>query len=368
MQRGKTIPLFLNAFFLLSSPLFSQETVTEVLTKYSKAIGGQGEIARVKNIYSLAECTGPNGAYQTEIFSANDTLTVFRQSRKNKPDYTGSCNGEYTWTSNPEPEPAGEKEAFAWRSHELQWIALHPSGRFCDLHFAGTASFAGKQAIKLSAADERNKPAELFFDSKTFLLLGFSIESPFSEKPVMIRLQIQEWKRAGKLLLPAKVVFTDEQGDFILNFHTIKINQTDQRKFSVPPTIIAMKELMALHRLQRTAHFNRDARLLVSQMSDDFTEISKGRISHPQKEELTRRFQGYFDAVTCLEWDDIRDPVIRISEDASMAYMLVNKRVRLKTSEGKEELTIFAWTSTFRKINGNWQMTSIASTTAEPAQ
>ncbi len=97
-------------------------------------------------------------------------------------------------------------------------------------------------------------------------------------------------------------------------------------------------------------------------MSDDFTEVSKGKVSHPMKEDMVRRFQTYFDAVTFIEWDDTAPPVIKLSDDATMASMIVSKKVRLLTNEGKEEATTYAWTSTFQQINGKWMMTGITST------
>ena len=76
--------------------------------------------------------------------------------------------------------------------------------------------------------------------------------------------------------------------------------------------------------------------------------------------------QAYFDASTFLEWDDITPPIIRVSDDATMAYVLVHKKVRLieKDENGKdrEEVEIYAWTTTYKKVAGKWKATSITST------
>ncbi len=362
LQRMKLYPFLILTFF--TATIAAQESASVVLDKYFQTIGGQSRIERLQSIYSFADCTGPNGRYQTELFSAKGSKTIFRQIRENKQDYTGIVNGDVYWTKNPQATISNAKSAFVWRSHELQWMATHLTERFNEITFAGNETFAGKQAVKLSAFDELNKPASLYFDKNTNLLLGIIILNPFSETPETIQMEILDWKKSGKFLVPSKVSFTDKQGIFVLNFQIIKINQVDQSVFDVPEKIIAVKELMELHELQRKAHFNRDAKLLVSVMADHYTEISNGKINSPKKEDLIVRFQTYFDAVTFVEWDDIISPVIDVSEDATMAFMHVNKRVRLITKAQKEELTIFAWTSTFQKINGNWLMTSITSTVA----
>lgn len=105
--------------------------------------------------------------------------------------------------------------------------------------------------------------------------------------------------------------------------------------------------------------------------ADYFTDVSRGKIQKPSRETSLARFQFYFNNSIFLEWDDISWPVIKVSDDATMAYVLVHKRVRrlAKDGSGKEsELTdIFAWIATFRKIKGEWKLTAIASTNTPEA-
>ncbi len=353
------------ALLASATTLAAQENAEQVLEKYMQAIGGRNNIARVQHIYAFAHCNGPNGAYQTEVQSAHGSKTLFKQVRANKPDYIGMVNGDTNWTMVPEPAIANKQTAFAWRSHELQWIATHLTERFRNLVFAGYEDFAGKRAIKLSGIDELNKTAHLYFDTNTYLLAGFTIFDPFGEQQETIQLTIQEWKKTGRLLMPKKVVFTDKKGSFELYFRTIKVNQAAAGTFDVPARVTAITELLQLHDVQRRAHFSRDARLLVSIIANDYMEVSKGKIVKPGKEQLLKRFQQYFDSVSFIEWDDIEPPVIRVSDDATMASMLVNKRVRLTTQNGKEEITVFAWSASFRKEKEQWRLTSIASTSSE---
>jgi hypothetical protein len=123
-------------------------------------------------------------------------------------------------------------------------------------------------------------------------------------------------------------------------------------------------ELLRLHEEQRVAHLTADADLLISALADDFTNISEGRIERPDRELNRARFQGYLDSVEFLEWDDISPPVIRISADGTMAYVMVHKRVRLLRdgSSDKEEHTVYAWLETYEKRDGVWRLTTVAST------
>jgi hypothetical protein len=121
-----------------------------------------------------------------------------------------------------------------------------------------------------------------------------------------------------------------------------------------------------LHNQARAAHFKRDAKMLVSSFADDFTDIRDGKIQKPQREASLSRLQAYFKNSTFLEWDDIKPPVIRVSEDATMAYVVVQKKVKLLTKDEKgteyEEVEVFAWVAVYRKTGGRWMLSLVAST------
>jgi hypothetical protein len=196
-------------------------------------------------------------------------------------------------------------------------------------------------------------------------MLGFTIQDPF-EKSETIRINFNEWKQTGALKLPSKVTATDKQGDFVLNFREIVLNKTDEKMFAVPARVLAIRELSELQKKARVAHFTRNANLLVSTFADDFTSISGGKISRPAREASLNRFQNYLNRSTFLEWDDITPPVIKVSDDASMAYVLVHKKVRLtaKNENGTEteETEIFAWIEVYRKIKREWKLVAVVST------
>ena len=126
------------------------------------------------------------------------------------------------------------------------------------------------------------------------------------------------------------------------------------------------QKLLVLHDQQRTAHFDKNVRNLLAEQSNDFLQIQKGDITRPSLDERTQQMQAYFDRVAFDSWDDIEPPIVEISDDATMANTFVEKLVvlKLKDEKGKVSLdtTRFAWTTTYRKIDGQWRMTAITST------
>jgi hypothetical protein len=351
----------------------AQEDPRRIIQASLNALGSPSQRAKVRNIRALARCVGPNGPYTTAVLSLGNSRLIFEQVRKGN-SYHGRIYDEYYWTKDQrtlDVALADQRAAFAWRSHDFQGISLQPAQRFREPKFAGYESFADKNAVKLTAIDELNHPAELYFDRETKLLLGFVIQNPFAEQVELIRTVFNEWKLASGVKLPSKVTVTDKQGDFVLSFYQLEINTIAEYAFTVPPTVVAMRELLEMHRQARAAHFGRDADKLVADLADDYTNVTNGQIQQPGREASLTRFKNYFGRSAFLEWDDITPPVIKVSADATMAYMIVNLKLRLTAAgeDGKprEQSEVFAWLATYRKIEGVWKMTAIASTnTPEP--
>ena len=125
-------------------------------------------------------------------------------------------------------------------------------------------------------------------------------------------------------------------------------------------------ELRALHESQRQAHLDRDAQRLVALFADDFVSVHDGQVSRPDRAASLERFERYFARVTFRAWDDVTPPVVEVSDDATLATILVTKRVHVDyvDEEGQpaEEVTDFAWTEVWRRREGPWELAMVIST------
>ncbi|KAB2881499.1 hypothetical protein F9K33_00135 [bacterium] len=136
---------------------------------------------------------------------------------------------------------------------------------------------------------------------------------------------------------------------------------------SLKPDLQAEKQkLLSLHEKARTAHFDKNVTGFLTEQADDFMNIQNGDIKRPTRDEREKRIQAYFDRVKFETWDDVEPPVIVISDDATLANTFVKKLVvlKLKDDSGKPILdtTHFAWTTTYKKFDGNWQLIAVTST------
>lgn len=113
------------------------------------------------------------------------------------------------------------------------------------------------------------------------------------------------------------------------------------------------------------AHLEKNAELLLSNISLDFIEVNRGVVKRPTYEESTVRFTNYFNSVNFLTWEDIENPIIRFSDDGSLAYVIVQKRVITTPIDNptlSADTSDFAWVSIMRKSEGRWKVECIAST------
>lgn len=119
-------------------------------------------------------------------------------------------------------------------------------------------------------------------------------------------------------------------------------------------------EILKLLDRERVAHFNRDAAMFLSGFSYSMISVNKGRIDFTPPALLRPRFENYFGSTSFIKWDDITPPVIRFSDDGTLAYAVVQKEVitNTKDSSGKTitDTAVFAWASVYRKYKDEWQI------------
>ena len=125
-------------------------------------------------------------------------------------------------------------------------------------------------------------------------------------------------------------------------------------------------DILALNARQRENHFMKNAKAIADLSSDSFLVVDGGKISRPQRATHLKNFESYFSAVDFIQWDDVREPEIRFSKDASVAYVAVEKIVILKGkgASGREviDTSHFAWISIYKKTRSGWELDAIAST------
>lgn len=120
------------------------------------------------------------------------------------------------------------------------------------------------------------------------------------------------------------------------------------------------KAILEMLQTERKAHFDRNADLFIAEFADSMISVNKGVVSVPTKDEHKKRIGNYFGSVQFIKWDDTAAPIIRFSNDGSLAYAIIQKNVILSypDSTGKEfyDTAHYAWSSIYRKYEGEWKV------------
>lgn len=125
------------------------------------------------------------------------------------------------------------------------------------------------------------------------------------------------------------------------------------------------KAIRELLKKEQQAHLEKNIDLLLSNGTPETIVVNRGIVSVPTEEQNRARFTHYFGSVNFIKWEDTADPIIRFSDDSSLAYAIIQKQVILTLKDdvtAKPDTTDFAWMSVWRKMDGKWKMESIVST------
>jgi hypothetical protein len=128
----------------------------------------------------------------------------------------------------------------------------------------------------------------------------------------------------------------------------------------------AKAELLALHQVDRRAHFHHDVDALVASLPTEFIYVRDGKIQAQTKEDLRERFTEYFQGAEFSAWNDLEPAIIHASPDGLMGWMVVRVKVAYSKTgaAGKKtkEQSVMAWISVYEKHEGKWLHVANAST------
>ena len=87
------------------------------------------------------------------------------------------------------------------------------------------------------------------------------------------------------------------------------------------------KAILEFLKREQQAHLEKNVDLLFANGLSGITVVSQGTVSNPTDEETRKRFNSYFESVNFIKWEDTADPIIRFSDDASLAYSIIQNVV-----------------------------------------
>jgi hypothetical protein len=116
--------------------------------------------------------------------------------------------------------------------------------------------------------------------------------------------------------------------------------------------------LLHLYESSLRAHFENDARTFLAEYASQWYEVRNAGVRLRTKEEALPAIEQYFQRTHFYDISEIAAPIIHISVDASMAWVIGAIRVRASQEGGDEQEQNFsfrcAWVSVYEKHEGQW--------------
>jgi hypothetical protein len=119
----------------------------------------------------------------------------------------------------------------------------------------------------------------------------------------------------------------------------------------------------------REAHFATDAARLLAHDADPTLWVREGEIRPMTHAASLARFTEDFKGATYQEWDYVETPNVRLSDDASLAWVI--NRVRVRRTKARpdgsveEQRFVYAGIDTYEMREGAWARTANVSTFTE---
>jgi hypothetical protein len=116
--------------------------------------------------------------------------------------------------------------------------------------------------------------------------------------------------------------------------------------------------LLQIHERSLRAHFENDARTFLAEYASQWYDVRNAGVRLRTKEEAFPAIEQYFKRTHFSDISEIAAPIIHISTDASMAWVIGEIRVRATqdVSDEKERDFSFrcAWVCIYEKQEGQW--------------
>jgi ketosteroid isomerase-like protein len=127
-----------------------------------------------------------------------------------------------------------------------------------------------------------------------------------------------------------------------------------------------INELLSIHQQDRQAHFKTDVTSAISFFDDPYYYVRDGGIHQLSPEKLEPMYTNYFEGAKFHEWDDLEQPIIHVSDDGNMAWVIEHFRIRLsREGEETEQVSEYAGITIYEKKSGKWLRVANTSTFAK---
>jgi hypothetical protein len=198
-------------------------------SEYFPKFPNEENILIATSIMSVADCSGPQGTYTTEVHSTDDGYVFFRQdyTYRNEPfiavvydSVSGySLDTDYRIVDTLDPLMIGMV-----KGHAFCRIALDPEWHFNITGGGDMHSYRGDSCLLYDGMDRMGRSLKVYINPSTRLLAGYIFHNPFNETE-KIETVYRSWMEIDALPWPDTVEIIQAARDtFTFVYREILIN------------------------------------------------------------------------------------------------------------------------------------------------
>jgi hypothetical protein len=120
------------------------------------------------------------------------------------------------------------------------------------------------------------------------------------------------------------------------------------------------RQLLELHSALIAAHLDGDVDRWMAIESMDYVSANGGRVTFPAWEDRRRARESYLESTEFEVYRDVQEPVVRISEDGSLGWLIAEVEVRgVTTGPGGERESfhdVWAWVELYQRTGAEWKL------------
>ncbi len=118
--------------------------------------------------------------------------------------------------------------------------------------------------------------------------------------------------------------------------------------------------LLVMHEEVLEAHRTGDVGAWLALEADEYVSANSGTVSFPTKADREAVRAPYLAATTFYMYQDVRPPVVHVSADGTLGWLIAEVEVRgaqvAEDSSSTEIEAVWAWIELYRKEAGEWRL------------
>jgi hypothetical protein len=206
----------------------------QVMDSMMTAVASRRSRSAIQSLAATAECTGPDGAFETTVTSIRPDTVYFRQaSRRGITEIWSTA--ERTWGGNvgEEYESLTPRVRDFVRGHEFHLMVIDMKDRFSGFELAGREKTGDIDCLRISMKDAAGTDASVCVRSDDWLPAEMQLNPGSAAGPV--RIVFDDWRESRGLKLFHRIELIEEP-DRVFSYDYVDISvNTFAAEMRVPP-------------------------------------------------------------------------------------------------------------------------------------